>query len=136
MYVTSVTLSKFSNKLENLFNNYFSITTHKLGEEIHILESDPLTHDPFEPYMIIATRDAQGPVLVGILCGSTSGKYAYGIKLLILAKEQNITIINGTKTTPLILKSSYKILRYNFIPMVANPKSKPNIQLIQNKISL
>ena len=108
--------------------------TSNVNEEVHItMEYDGDTNNLYEPFLVIATRNAQGPILTGILCGGNDKNISYlrGVKILPLAKTGFITIIDSTENTPLILKSSFGVVLYTFIKMNNNPKLKLNVEIVK-----
>ena len=103
----------------------------EVGDEIHITR-DP-NYAPYESYLLVASRDAQGPIFMGVLSGGNNSEYLEGVKLLPIAFDANnsIKIKDSTNTTPLILSSTYGMVLYSFIPCNTNPKNKLKIELVK-----
>ena len=103
----------------------------ELGDEIHITR-DP-NYDPYESYLLVASRDAQGPIFMGILSGGNNSEYLQGVKLLPIVFDSNnsIKIKDSTNTTPLILSSAYGMVLYSFIPCSVNSNSNLKIELVK-----
>lgn len=82
---------------------------------------------------MIATRDAQGPILAGVLCGGNDNNIPHlnGVKILTFVKSEYIKIIDSTVNTPLILKSNFGVVKYNFIKLNDNPRIKLNVEIIK-----
>ena len=117
--------------LDNLYGNYFSVMSMEVGDEIHITR-DP-NYNSYESYLLIASRDAQGPIFMGVLSGGSNGEHLRGVKLLPIVSDINnsIKIKDSTNTTPLILSSTYRMVLYSFIPCNTNPKNKLKIELVK-----
>lgn len=120
------------NHLDNLYGSYLSIITKSLGEEIHVSRKI-IAMEAYDPYMVVATRDAQGPILVGVICGGTNETNINlrGLKCLILSKVSEVNVIDGTLSTPLILKSNYGVVKYNFIPLTFNSKMNLEVKIVK-----
>ena len=105
----------------------------EVGDEIHITR-DP-NHDHYGSYLLVASRDAQGPIFMGVLSGGNNSEYLEGVKLLPIAFDANnsIKIKDSTNTTPLILSSTYRMVLYSFIPCNINANSKFKIELVKKQ---
>ena len=101
---------------------------YNLDDEVHI-SRDGNGIDTYEPYLLTASRDAQGPIFMGIL----SGENVRGVKLLPIVSDTNnsIKIKNSTNTTPLILTSTYSMVKFNIIPCSINPKNNFKIKIVK-----
>ena len=101
------------------------------GDEIHITRDS--IYDTYGSYLLVASRDAQGPIFMGILSGGNNSEYLKGVKLLPIVSDANnsIKIKDSTNTTPLILSSTYNMVLYSFIPCNTNPKNKLKIELVK-----
>ena len=100
-------------------------------DEIHITR-DP-NYNSYDSYLLVASRDAQGPIFMGILSGGNNAEYLQGVKLLPIVSDANnsIKIKDSTNTTPLILSSTYNMVLYSFIPCNTNSKNKLKIELVK-----
>ncbi|WP_294708251.1 hypothetical protein [uncultured Fusobacterium sp.] len=114
-----------------MYGNYFSVMSMEVGDEIHITRDS--IYDPYESYLLVASRDFQGPIFMGILSGGNNGEYLRGVKLFPIVSDANnsIKIKDSTNTTPLILSSTYGMVLYNFIPCNINANSKFKIELVK-----
>ena len=101
---------------------------YNLDDEVHITRADNGI-DPYDPYLLTASRDAQGPIFIGILSGSDTR----GVKLLpiVFDKIKSITIKESAQNTPLILTSTYSMVKFNIIPCSINPKNNFKIKIVK-----
>ena len=79
--------------MENLYKNHLSVATSNTGEEVHItIETTGSSSDYYTPFLVIATRDAQGPILAGVLCGGNDNNIPHlnGVKILTFVKPEYI----------------------------------------------
>lgn len=116
-----------------MYENYYLVETNGIGQEVHISRQVKINQEAYEPCMIIATRDSEGPIFAGILCGGNNDNFSYlnGVKCLTLLTTSNIKVINGTKTNPLILKSNYSIVFYYFVPLSLKAKMNFDVKIVK-----
>lgn len=111
---------------------YYSVTTHNLGDEIHITR-DGNMNNTYIPYILIISRDAQGPLFMGILSGGNNSENLEGVKLLPIVFDKNHSVIikEGSKNSPLILSTVFSTTLYSFIPCTINSNDNFKIEIVK-----